>query len=619
LKTNIWDGAILFICICIELGVISILFLQRNAIKAESHVENLSLLIIIKEYLISFHTPILFIVLLILLLSLVVFFLKYPGLNKSTYLSKILPKTYHNHPEKFDWVHIALVFILTFVIASFFSRLRIDVHHHGFMLQAAVNMSEGKMLFKDIYFHYGPITAILQSLAIDIFGKKLIVIQIETALFYALTSIFLWLIWSRFMKPALATISCVMWIFLAPYFEGIFLPWSSVHSLFFLTVSLYVSILAIEKKKLRYLYLTGVTVSLTFWCRQPEGVLLFLSLLGFYLTLHILQKNNMKVMAKEIGVFLAGNITISIIFFAWIVMNNAFKDWWIQCFTAIASWAFASRGTGPMFNISSLKALFPGNFWILLPLFGFLTLVSVIFNIADKKKINKQNQAMLVILFVSLANWLNYFPTPCWRHCYWAATPLIGVAIFYFLCLWKLFVKFWKLKKNTLILGLALFIYFFVLITGVEFTKKIIWGIKKYAEYSYEVTKPDILSGMMVAHESQVAALKELDMTIQSYLTDFPGTNLISLSPVNILFLTLVDSNNLFSPLPVPTNSKILLKTYNYKEKLSKCIEQKKALIFADKSQNIPGYYELIHISPTPPLLYPDRTWYLYAPVQAKM
>ena len=587
---------------------------------------NPKLLNIIKECLISFHTPILFIILLILLLSFAIFSLKYPALNKNTYVSMILPNIYYNHQKKFDWVHMALVFILTFVTASFFSRLRIDVLHHGFMLQAAVNMSEGKMLFKDIYFHYGPLTAILQSLAIDIFGKKLIVIQIETALFYALTSIFLWLIWSRFMKPVLATISCIVWLFLAPYFEDIFLPWSSVHSLFFLTLSLYIFILALEKKKQRYLYMAGMSASLTFWSRQPEGILLFSSIVSSYFILHILQKSNVKVMLKGIGVFLAGNITISIVFFTWIVMNLAFNDWWVQCFTGIVSWAFtdslafSSEGTGFIFKaISSSKAFFPCNFWVLLPLFAFLTLVSVIFNIVNKKKVDKQSQALLVILFVSLTNWLNYFPTSCWRHCYWAATPLVGVVVFYFLCLWKLFVKFWKLRKNALSLGLALFIYLFIIITGVELTKKIVCGIKKHAKYSYEVTKPDVLSGMMVAHESQVEALKKLDVTIQTYLTNFPGTSLISLSNINILFLTLVDNNNLFSPLPTPTSSKILFKTYKYREKLSKCIEQKKVLIFADKPKILPGYRELTHIPITPTLLYPDRTWYLYAPIQAKV
>ena len=180
-------------------------------------------------------------------------------------------------------------------------------------------------------------------------------------------------------------------------------------------------------------------------------------------------------------------------------------------------------------------------------------------------------------------------------------------------------MKFWKLRKKVLSLGLALFIYLFIIITGVELKTKIVRGIKRHAKYSYEVTKPDILSGMMVAHKSQVVALKKLDMTIQTYLTNFPGTNLISLSNANILFLTLVNNNNLFSPLPLPTNAKILLKTYKYKEKLYKCIEQKKVLIFADKPKILPGYRELTHIPITPTLLYPDRTWYLYAPIQAKV
>lgn len=576
---------------------------------------------IIKEFIVFFYTPVLFFILLILLLIFAICSLKYSILNKNTYLSMLLPERYYNHQRKFGWAHIAVVFISTFAVASFSSRLGIDVHHHGIMFQTAVSISEGKMLFKDIYFHYGPLTALLQSLAIDIFGKKLIVIQIETAFFYALISIFLWLIWVRFMRPILATITCFMCLCLAPYFEVVFfLPWPSVYSLFFLTLSLYMSILAIEKGNLQYLYLTGVTVSLTFWSKQPVGILLFLSMLSFYFIMHVLQKSDMKVILKEIGIFLAGNITISAVFFVWLLMKGAIKDWWVQCFIGIASWAFSSGGRGAAYKaVLSVKALFPHNCWTLFPLFAFLILVSVITNIVNKEKTDKQAQILLVILFVSLANWLNYFPVPTSGHFYWSATSLVGIFIFYLICLWKLIVKLLKLRKIVLSFGLVLLMLLCITIISQELIKKIDYGIKKHADYRYEVTKPDILSGMMVGHKSQVMALKKLNMAIQTYIINFPGTSLISLSNTNILFLTLVDNNKLFSPLPtIHPSSKIILETYRYREGLSKCIEQKKVLIFADEAKTFPGYRELTHISTMSTSLYDSGTWYLYAPIQTK-
>lgn len=572
-------------------------------------------LYIIKECSAIFYTPLLFAILLIVLVFTIPSS-KYAVLNTNTFVSMILSKAHYNRQKRFAWAHIVLVFISTFTVASIFSRLGIDVHHQGFLFQSAVNISEGKILFKDIYFHYGPLTAILQSLAIDIFGKKLIAIQIETALFYALISIFLWLIWSRLMQPALATISCFIWLCLAAYLEDIFLPWSSVHALFFLTLSLYMAILALEKGKLRYLYLTGVTVSLTFWVRQPEGILLFLSMLSLFFILYLLQKSDVKVILKGIGVFLAGNVTVSIVFFTWLSMNGAVKDWWVQCFAGMAGWAFTSGGMGVAYKaVLAGKALFPDNYWTLFPLFAFLTLFSIIPNIVNKEKIDKQTGVLLAILFISLANWLNYFPTPCIKHCYWAATPLVGIFIFYLLCSWKLIVKLLRLRKIALPFGLALLMLLSITIVSHEIIKKIDYGIKRYTDYRYEVTKPDVLSGMMVVHKSQVAALKKLDMAIRTYLYNFPGTSLISLSNMNILFLTLVDNNKMFSPLQIPRmNSKFFSTIYKYEENLYKCIKEKKVLIFTEEPKSFSGYHELTHISTTPTLACDSGTWYLYAP-----
>ena len=73
-------------------------------------------------------------------------------------------------------------------------------------------------------------------------------------------------------------------------------------------------------------------------------------------------------------------------------------------------------------------------------------------------------------------------------------------------------------------------------------------------------------------------------------------------------------SKNPLTILQNAQNSKILLRTYKYGEKLSKYIEEKRPLIFADEPKTFPGYQELIHISTMPTSQYDSGTWYLYAP-----
>jgi len=76
------------------------------------------------------------------------------------------------------------LFALTLTIASIFSVLGVDPHHQGIMFKPAFDVAHGQMLFRDTFTQYGALTTLLHAWALRIFGDYLVVIQIETALFY---------------------------------------------------------------------------------------------------------------------------------------------------------------------------------------------------------------------------------------------------------------------------------------------------------------------------------------------------------------------------------------------------------------------------------------------------
>ena len=67
--------------------------------------------------------------------------------------------------------HVAVVLILTTTVASFFSLLGIDAHHHGVMFKSALDVANGQMLFRDTFTPYGAMTILLQALVLKVFGN----------------------------------------------------------------------------------------------------------------------------------------------------------------------------------------------------------------------------------------------------------------------------------------------------------------------------------------------------------------------------------------------------------------------------------------------------------------
>ncbi|MCX6732886.1 MAG: hypothetical protein NTV98_05090, partial [Candidatus Roizmanbacteria bacterium] len=332
----------------------------------------------------------------------------------------------------FSFLQVLLIFILTISISGYFSFFGVEPHHHGIMLKPAFDMNHGLMLFRDTFTQYGALTTILQFWALHIFGNYLIVINLLTALFYGLSIIFLWLSWSLFLPQIITTFACLIWLFLAPYFlpDYFFLPWSSVYSLFFQSVTLYAFLKYLQSKKNAWQVLAGIAAALTFWARQPVGMFMICSIGIFIVILKIKKYKILNLLP-----FFVSYIFVHAIFFLWLFANKALGDWWYQTIRFPFLWAQSlSKSVIPLSQIG--RNLLPNpiptanpvlSLWAVLPF--IITYMGYILLVTKDK--SKQQVMLLFGILISLASWLQYHPVPDIRHLYWAATPMIGFVIYF--------------------------------------------------------------------------------------------------------------------------------------------------------------------------------------------
>ncbi|HCM82096.1 MAG: hypothetical protein UW37_C0008G0023 [Candidatus Gottesmanbacteria bacterium GW2011_GWA2_44_17] len=432
-----------------------------------------------------------------------------------------------------------LLFLLTFAVSGYFSTIGIDPHHDGIMFKPALDVANGKMLFKDTFSMFNVLSLLIQGAALLIFGKYLITIKLCNAFFYGLISVLVYSIFKRFLPRSVVVATVILWIFSAPYFLWTFLAWSTVYALFFLLASLYFLILSIEKKdKKAFILLSGICAAFTFWTRQNIGIVLCLMFMAFFFYEGILRAVSLKESIRRSLLFLSGLFVISSVIILWLLTNGALNDWWLQSFVHPHLWSIPVTQNYTFQLI--LQNLFPVTYsqspvslWFLMPIITlYVFLKYVIVSLYSPKSVSART--VLACIFISIAAWTEYYPIVCYRHVYWGATVMFGTfALFVYHLAKDISGPF--TKKSTLITN-CLTILFLLIVFYPEVSYRITEGIKKSQAQYTVLTAPSVLQGMRVT-ENEADYYTRMASEISSFLDNNPGKNVINLT-MDALYLT---------------------------------------------------------------------------------
>jgi hypothetical protein len=332
------------------------------------------------------------------------------------------------------------LFSFIFIWMSFFAVIHVDPHHDGILLKPALDVAQGKILFKDSFHQYGALTAFLQAALLKIFGPSLIYLRLSVAAAYGLIGVLLYSIWKRFLSANGALVAVLLW-FPTAYFLGKgvtvpFLPWSSAYALLTQCVAILFLFWWKEKGLMRHLVWVGVFAALTFWFRQPVGILLAGAVLGVIGVMWFLDRPFKPIkLIKEVGLYLSGVVMASLPFLAYFVFNHAVTEWWQQ--SIILSSDFGNRLSNNYSIWVIVRTIFPpflstkhNLIWFALPASVLLTGLWLLYRYWQKRQLTQKEQFVLILAIVCLASWGQYFPVSDSSHWFWGATPMIGIMMF---------------------------------------------------------------------------------------------------------------------------------------------------------------------------------------------
>ena len=115
------------------------------------------------------------------------------------------------------------------------ARFTLDPSHTGYFLKLALDVTEGKVLFRDAFDPYGALTVWIQAIALLLF-KNVQTLILTTGLMLAATGLLLYMIWRRLLPP-LGALGALL-IFVA-HTRWPTIPWPNYYGTFFSTAAAY--------------------------------------------------------------------------------------------------------------------------------------------------------------------------------------------------------------------------------------------------------------------------------------------------------------------------------------------------------------------------------------------
>jgi 4-amino-4-deoxy-L-arabinose transferase-like glycosyltransferase len=200
-----------------------------------------------------------------------------------------------------------------------------DNAHWGWAYSAALDIKRGAIPHSEVLIFYGYIYTLIQSVALILFGERLISVGIITGLFYSFTLFLSYRVFLRFLKKSLAFIAVFLIFLIHPY---IIYPFPNYFAYTFQLLGL---IFFLRYQENRYNgFLSGFFLCLSVLSRYSSIIAIlppFIILLCWdFFTIQGAKKN----IIKKIMAVCCGFVIPLALFFTYLFINSALDDFFYQ-------------------------------------------------------------------------------------------------------------------------------------------------------------------------------------------------------------------------------------------------------------------------------------------------
>ena len=203
------------------------------------------------------------------------------------------------------------------------SMVNVDNMHWGWAYLTALDVKRGAIPHAEVLIAYGYLYTFIQSIALRLFGERLISIGIITGLFYASSLFLSYRIFIRFMSRPLALAAELLMFLVHPY---MIYPASNYMMYTFELLALIFFIRYSEKKY--YGFLAGLFLGLSVLCRYSSVVAVVPPFIVLLCRQYFHERKTLatKAVAEKIRLVSAGFVLPLLIFMIYLALNSALDD-----------------------------------------------------------------------------------------------------------------------------------------------------------------------------------------------------------------------------------------------------------------------------------------------------
>ncbi|MGB5218127.1 MAG: glycosyltransferase family 39 protein, partial [Smithella sp.] len=246
------------------------------------------------------------------------------------YLRKV--SCYFSRFNLFDLL-VIIICAASFGCSLIESMVNVDNYHWGGAYLQAVDIKRGAIPHSGVLIFYGYIYSWIQSVALELFGERLISLGMITGLFYSLSLFLSYLVFLRFLNKNLAFVSVLLIFLIHPY---IIYPFPNYFAYAFQLLAL-IFFLRYSQNPFNG-FATGFFLCMSVLSRYSSVIAIlppFIILLCWQL---LTVRDTRKHVMKKMGMIGSGFLIPLILFFIYLHMNSALDDFFYQNKMIIKLW-----------------------------------------------------------------------------------------------------------------------------------------------------------------------------------------------------------------------------------------------------------------------------------------
>ena len=420
----------------------------------------------------------------------------------------------------------------------------VDSAHNGFFLKNAIDVREGRVLFRDSFNSYGLLSTLVHVVGLEIWGRRITSLLYVTLAFVVALGLGVYAVWCWVMPPWAAALVAALF-FLFNY--RIHLPWPNyIATCAIVPVAFALRASLRSGRRALWIAVAGAGVGVVFLARQTVAVPL-LGVGGLFVAAVAPERSSARGAPRapqDVALFFCGFGAALAPFFIYLIATSALHDWWIQSVRLIPLWYSPFAQVGDTFG----ARLAYGRHLLFddVPVITTVALVSSVALLARRiaTRREKADADLALLAAISAGMLAQMYPNEgLWRHVL-ALSVAFGWPIY-----WLYRIGRSVGGATTVVLVGAGFLALAVpKILAVRDEVRAAIEIEAHRELYFDyMTEPEPFRGMWLP-KAQAAMYRRIDAAIQAERVQRPDVQVI-VANGDVLPLTFIRHNTGFNPM----------------------------------------------------------------------